>query len=336
MTLMRILLSMLVCSMLLVWSATSRAASVRYLSDASETFNRRVVAEIESVGLEVERPASETDALPIDCVALIRVRESTGDVEVWLNTGTTLALATTVKRDAAATEDQDSVRIAESVRGILAPLAERREPEASGPLPPPPPPRETSTKSGEPPPTPTPMPPTRAPSRSTAWNWESGALVALVSQPGGVGVSAGLALRRRLWQSLWADLSLALPLTATTLEQSDASAEVQTRLGNAGLSWDFRPASDVSLRAGAGASVAWVVTRGDAVAPRRGVTDSATMVLPHLSLQSGLDVTQALAVELGLLGAWSVTQTDIAFGSEVVATFGQPLLLLHLGVVLKP
>ena len=63
-----------------LWAQSASGASVRYLSSEAEAFDRRVVAELESVGFVVDQPASEVVELPEDCVAIVRV--SGGQVEV--------------------------------------------------------------------------------------------------------------------------------------------------------------------------------------------------------------------------------------------------------------
>jgi hypothetical protein len=342
----RLIESALAWSALTLWLSTAQADSVRYLSDASEPFNRRVVAEIESVGLEVEQPIAETAALPDDCVALIRVSNASGDVEVWLRNGSSLALATKLSRDMTATDDDSGVRIAEAVRGILAPLAEKRRAEAHGPLPPAPEPIPApgpEPAAPGPEPAAAPGPEQAAAPRDTSSNaaastrnWEAAAALAALSQPGGVGVGVLLGLRRRMAFELWADVSAVLPVVATSLEARGASAEVQARLVGGTLAWDFQNLVGFPLRAGAGATLAWVEARGDAAAPRRGVKDAAVAVLPHVKLQSGVDITRSLAAEVAALAAYSANRTDIAFGSEVVGTFGRPLLVGYVGISIRP
>ena len=331
---------------LTLWLRAAQADSVRYLSDASEPFNRRVVAEVESVGLEVEQPASETAALPDDCVALIRVSQASGDVEVWLRTSGSLALATKLSRDAAASEDDNGVRIAEAVRGILAPVAERRRQEAMGPLPPPPEPLPAPPAPVAPAEPPVEIAPSAPPSApvdsgaarraSGASDWEAALALAAVSQPGGAGWSAALDVRGRVVSELWAELGGVLPVTATTIEARGASADVDARLACGTLAWDFRELVGFPLRGGAGATLAWIETRGEAPTPRRGVKDNATAVLPHLKLHSGVDMNRVFAAEFGALAAYSVNRTDIAFGSETVGSFGRPLLLAYVGISIQP
>ncbi|HMR75861.1 MAG TPA: hypothetical protein PKD61_12130 [Polyangiaceae bacterium] len=341
------IISVLLSSAPLFWLSAAQADSVRYLSDASEPFNRRVVAEIESVGLEVEQPASETAALPDDCVALIRVSQASGDVEVWLRTSGSLALATKLSRDTAASEDDNGVRIAEAVRGILAPVAERRRQEAMGPLPPPPEPLPAPPApmapaeppvdiAPSPPPPPAPVDSGAARRASGASDWEAAIALAAVSQPGGAGWSAALDVRGRVVSALWAELGGVLPVTATTIEARGASADVDARFLCGTLAWEMRDVVGFPLRGGAGATLAWIETRGEAPAPRRGVKDSATAVLPHLKLHSGVDMNRVFAAEFGALAAYSVNRTDIAFGSEIVGSFGRPLLLAYVGISIQP
>ncbi len=334
------------CALLLGVSSAS-AASVRYFSDASEPFNRRVVAEIESVGFQVEQPESELSALPEDTVALVRVSTASPVVEVWLVDGKSLRLAATMKRDPALSDDQDSVRIAERVRGLLAPLAEKRK-AAAGVLPVAPEPI--------PPPVPLPVPKPAAPEqppaeltpasvdqphdvRSNQWgprDWEAAASLGVQSLPGGVGVSALLSLRRRIVGPVFGQLGAALPLTASTIERDGASADVDARLVFATLSYAWLESSRFGLHSGAGASLAWVEARGSARLPQLAQTDSTNAVLPHVTTDLTLKLNPRLGVGAGALLAYSPKKVDVAFGEDVVGSFGRPLVLGFVGISIQP
>ncbi len=333
------------CALLLGASSAS-AASVRYFSDASEPFNRRVVAEIESVGFEVEQPESELSTLPQDTVALVRVSTASPLVEVWLVDGKSLRLAATMKRDSALSDDQDSVRIAERVRGLLAPLAKKSQaaagvlPVAPEPIPPPAPkPAPSSTPLEQPVSEPAPAPVDR---QSTfqgphhPGDWDAAASLGVQSLPGGAGASALLSLRRRIVGPSFGQLGAALPLTASTIERQGASADVDARLVFATLSYAWLESSRFGLHSGAGASVAWVEARGNARLPQRAQNDSTTAVLPHVTTDVTLKLTSRLALGAGALVAYSPKDVDVAFGDEVVGSFGRPLVLGFVGMSIRP
>ena len=87
---------------------------------------------------------------------------------------------------------------------------------------------------------------------------------------------------------------------------------------------------------GLGATVAFVEARGSAPAPRTGSKETTTALLPHLKVQSGVDFGRAFAGEVGGVAAYSANRTDIAFGSEIVGSFGRPLVLGYVGISIRP
>ncbi|MCB9579667.1 MAG: hypothetical protein H6717_21740 [Polyangiaceae bacterium] len=315
-----------------LWAQSASGASVRYLSSEAEAFDRRVVAELESVGFVVDQPASEVVELPEDCVAIVRV--SGGQVEVWLNGDDGLRLAETMPRDP--TLDEDSVRIAERLRGLLAPLA--HAPEPHGELPPPPPPIP-APEPEPPPPEPSAPPPVAPPPRLEPppdRDWEAGAGVAAASQPGGLGTAAAVWLRRRVVGHAFGELVGQWPLTSSRIERGTARADVDARLLSASASYAWLEEPAWTLRSGVGATFAWVEARGDAPSPRRASDESAVRVLPHACADVAFRLTPAIGLAGGVMLGYAPAKLDIAFGSDVVGTWGRPLLIGFAGVSFFP
>lgn len=315
----------------------ARAQSVRYLSEASAPFDRRMVAEIESVGLRVEQPAIEREPLPADAVALIRVLREPPVIELWLVRGQTVELAATLERDPSVTEERDTIRIAEAMRGFLVPLAERAA-AATGTLPAPPP---TVADQPSPPPSVPPPPPAAPPVAPPSRVYQErdlgfGLALALSTLPGGLSGSVLVNGRQRVVSAAWVELGAAAPLTPSTLERGPASADVEARLLLAGAHWNFHELLGVSLRAGAGAMLGAVRARGRAPLPRPTKLDSTRTLLPYLSAGLELPFAPALAADLGGFVGYAPERVDVAFGSEVVGTFSRPLVVGHAGLVLRP
>ena len=317
------------------------AARVRYLSDAGEAFDRRVTAELESVGFEVERNAAREAPLAEDTVAIVAATDEPPRVEVWLvSEGRQAALSTVIERDLAAGADTDSTRVAERLRALLQPLAPRppAEPELErGPLPPPPPP----IREPEPaPPPPLPQPavdraPGHAPKSQAPIAFDLGA--AALGQPGGIGVSA---LLRARWEALppfGAGLVVAVPVTKTRISEGGASAELDARLAGAAAHVSVLPsASDWQLRAGAGAGALWLTALGDAPAPRQGRSESSVVALPFITFDGARRLTGDVFVVAGALAGVTLPRADVELAGEPVAVWGRPLLLAHLGLGYDP
>lgn len=318
------------------------ATRVRFLSDAGDAFDRRITAELESVGFEVERPVSREAPLSGDTVAIVTVGGEPGRVEVWLvDARGNATLSTVIERELGADAETDTTRVAERLRALLQPLAPAPE---HPPLPSPPEPRPSPEpepdaplrQSAMPPPVPAVdrdrgADPERAPSPFAV-----DVSVAGVSQPGGIAASAWLGARHDTLYPFGLSLFVALPLTKTTVRDGDASAELDARLAGVSVHVHAIRDPDWQLRIGAGAAAAWLTALGDADAPRSGRTESTVAALPFASLDASRRLASDVFVALGIVGGVALPRTDVELSGEHAGTWGRPLLLGHLGIGYDP
>ena len=103
---------------------------------------------------------------------------------------------------------------------------------------------------------------------------------------------------------------------------------------SASYAWLEEPAW--TLRSGVGATFAWVEARGDAPSPRRASDESAVRVLPHACADVAFRLTPAIGLAGGVMLGYAPAKLDIAFGSDVVGTWGRPLLIGFAGVSFFP
>jgi hypothetical protein len=319
------------------------AARVRFVSDAGDTFDRRIVAEIESVGFEVERPEAREAALLADTVAIVSVLGEPPSVEVWLvDTQGNATLSTVIERDPSAATDTDTTRVAERLRALLQPLAARQQQQQ--PLPVPPPPR----REPEPQPAPLPEPVPRAPvvpapvdrgasTEASRSRFGIGMAGAALSQPGGIAVSVLVGARYEALPPFGFELFVAMPITKTRLHEADASAELDARLAGIGAHVHvLPPESDWSLRIGGGCGIGWLTAIGEADPPRRGRTENAFVALPFARLDVARRLTSEFSITLGALAALSFPRADLELAGEHTGTWGRPLVLAHLGLGYDP
>lgn len=321
----------------LLVSTHARASRVRFVSEASEPFNRRVVAELENLGFDVDQPIAVEEPLPGESVAIVHATNEPPQVEVWLvESAERVVLSNVIARDLA-DDDADSTRVAERLRALLQPLVGKSSatlppvPEEPAPTPPPPAiatqPSDTAWK----PATPERSPPPVMEESASVFGLEAGAFVH--SQPGGAAVSVFASARYDFEHPLGARLFGAFPIAGTTIDEENASADVDARILGLALGVELLPpASDMRAFVGLGGGLAWLHANGKADPPleARSVDEVTGLVYANgaFTFVVGNDVTLGLGVLLGL----AVPRTDIAFRGERVATWGRPLVGGTLGL----
>lgn len=314
---------------LLLVTGVVRAARVRFVSEASEPFNRRVVAELTSVGFDVDETHDVDAPLPEGSVAVVHAKNEPAQVEVWLLEATGRAvLSVVIERDLVSSDAADSTKIAERLRALLQPLAEAR-PEPTATAPEPVPRRATGVV----------LPPVhdslseRAPTVRGPQHLLLDAGGAVSTQPGGAAVSLVAGIHYTVANPWGVCAFVAFPILGSTVEEPDASADVAARLIGLGGAVDVLPKGpDLRFMVGAGAGVAWLTAKGQAVAPREGRN---VETLTGLGFADAALAHRVLGdtwlVARGLLGI-AVPKTDIEFSGSPVGSFGRPLVMTTLSI----
>lgn len=322
-----------VALVVVLFSASAQASRVRFISEASEPFNRRVIAELENVGFDVDQVTRVEEPLPGESVAIVHATNDPPQVEVWLvESAERIVLSNVIERDLR-DDDADSTRVAERLRALLQPLVGK----SSATLPPATPEPVAPT---EPPPVPppapapllsspwSPLPPERRPPPEpppSVFGIEAGAL--LHSQPEGVAVSFLASVRYDFAHPLGARLFGALPLAGTTLENDRASADLDARLLGATLGFELLPAgSEIRGFVGAGGGVAWLKASGNAEPPLRARSVQKAAGFVHVNASLAFVVTDDVTLGVGGLLGLAIPRTDIDFDGERVGSWGRPLV----------
>lgn len=327
---------------LLLSATVAHAGSVRFVSAHDDPLNRRVIAEIESVGLDVVRSDSTQATDDANLVAIVRVLDDPERVEVWVLEAGRVTLAAIVSRDPLDAEEAHSVRVAERVRAVLQPVAQRLAPAKPEPVAPSPPREPPSAK---PPPKrknlkPKGRPLARDPLPSGAIGAERrrselDLMGAVLMQPGGVAASAMVRVRYEIVGPLAAESMVMLPILPSTIEEDDASAEVSARLAGAGVCVPLLDAtSTLQLRPGLGVAAVWLGAVGQADPPLRGRRTSAVLALPYGTTDVVVRLTDDVPVVVGILIGAAAPRADIEFSGRTMGTWGRPALMGYLGTTL--
>lgn len=309
---------------LLLVTAAVQASRVRFVSEASEPFNRRVVAELSAVGFDVDETSDMSAPLPDGSVAVVHAKNEPAEVEVWLIEGADrVVLSTVIARDLESSDDADSTKIAERLRAFLQPLAEKKPEPAPAPAA-----TETPLAPAPLPPAQHDLPPVRSRHAPVTKNVLLDAGGAISSQPGGAAVSVALGVRYTFAHPLGARAFVAFPLRGSTLEDSGASADVDARLAGLSAQLDIMPkSSDLRLAFGAGGGIAWLHASGHAPAPREGQNVEKLAGLGFADATLGYRFLGDLSLVAGVLLGVSLPRTDIEFSGSRVGTYGRPLVL---------
>jgi hypothetical protein len=313
---------------LLLVTGLVQASRVRFVSEASEPFNRRVVAELSAVGFDVDETTDMSAPLPEGSVAVVHAKNEPAEVEVWLiEGGDHVVLSTVIARDLESSDDADSTKIAERLRAFLQPLAEKGADPA--------PPSTPAPAAAETPPLPAPLPPVERerptpharptpPPKNVVLDLGG----AISSQPGGAALSLAFGARYTFAHPLGARAFVAFPLRGSTLEESGASADVDARFAGLSAELELMPQrSDLRLAFGGGGGIAWLHAQGQAAAPREGHSVDTLAGLAFADAMLGYRFAGDFSLLAGALGGVALPKTDIEFSGSRVGTYGRPLLL---------
>jgi hypothetical protein len=304
--------------------------------DASDPVVQRLIYELRSSGFEVEPRALRGDPAQASLQgrgAIVHV-PSAGGIEVWiLDAVSTNAPAHPRRLEIIPVESPRAehagiaaARAAEILRARRLELEEAPPPAPAPTSPPPAPtrPPPTGVSSDEP------VLPAHAPSKNRArgrLGFDLGPL-ALFS-PGGVSTTLDLQLGVR-WTPLSAwDLrgTFALPIVTAAVASSAGRASVAPWL--AGLEVQrllTPPLSAWSASVGVGVDVAWVRTRGTAIAPAVSSAADVACALPLLSARGTRTLWSPRArVAIGAALGSLFPDVGVRLGGQDVASWGRPL-----------
>jgi opacity protein-like surface antigen len=194
--------------------------------------------------------------------------------------------------------------------------------------------REVRRAVAAPPPSlPPPEPPARAPEQAPPPALAMAIGPAGLVSTGGVGPSWGASLTLGLrMERLVIEAWTVAALEGAEVRRDQGSAEVRPGLAAAMISSASNLGGGWRSFLGAGLGAVWVVSEGRAAAPYRDQEDA--IILGAALLRTGLSVllTDALSLraDAGLGATWG--EAEVRFDDEVVASWGRPLGVGHLGL----
>ena len=158
--------------------------------------------------------------------------------------------------------------------------------------------------------------------------------VAAVFEPGNPGLDLLLRGRWMATQSLGIGAIVALPVLGSTVASREGSATVSVTLIGAELSAVTVVARTLRLDVSAGFALSWLRTAGSAAAPHTDREDSSVTGLPFFGVELAPRLTPRVHLCLDGRGGFALPRTNISFAGRTVATWGQPVALLSLGLSL--
>ncbi|MCA9642854.1 MAG: hypothetical protein H6718_20220 [Polyangiaceae bacterium] len=340
-------LALVALAWLWISEGAAYAASIRFIAESDTGFERRLAAEIESVGFEVEKPESPETQLPEQTAAVVYVRNDPPQVELWLLGESGKFELSSVVRDDAKTADEDAdtatLRIAERLRALLQPVyvqakaaeAAAQQAAAQGPPAPSNPPLVSVPQEPPSPPRNTAPPRAGAPEPARPRNerrFFAAMGIGLGQHASDVVPQGTLAFDYRALPSLGLGALAVLPLAKATI--SDGGDQAQLEAWMAGLHSYARvfPLEKVELQLGAGVLAAYVRAEGDAQSPRFGRSVDGLRWVPFLEGAAAYALTEAWLVRgAGAIGL-GLPDTPIAFAGEEVAEWGKPWILTQLSL----
>lgn len=327
----------------LLWSGPAYAATIRFIAESDSPFERRLVAEIESVGFEVERPANPESTLPTTTAAIVYVRSDPPQVELWLLGETGRFQLSSVVRDDASEPDDDAdtttLRIAERLRALLQPVyvqvraaevaAESQPPKSFEP-------REPEPRAAQPASHATrPIPRARVlePEDDLRDQTFSAAIgVGFAQHASDVVPEATLAFDYAPLRRLGLGALAIFPLRKAMIEAGGDRAELETWMGGLHGYARVAPLEPVELQLGAGLLAAYVRAQGDAVSPRFGRSVSGLRWVPFLEGAAVYAPTPSWQLRgAGLIGL-GLPSTPIEFAGDTVAEWGKPWISTQLSL----
>jgi hypothetical protein len=136
---------------------------------------------------------------------------------------------------------------------------------------------------------------------------------------------------------LGAHLFLSLPISDTTLEDADASADIDARIVGASFGIELLPDhASFRLYTGLGGGAVWLRARGKAAPPLSARSVDETTGLAFAEARVSLLVGDPLRLTLGVLAGAAIPRTDIAFADRRVGTWGRPIVSGSLSIGYDP
>ncbi len=328
-------------------SGNGFAASIRFIAESDTPFERRLAAEIESVGFEVERPETPELRLPESTAAIVYVRNDPPQVELWLlgDTGK-FELSSVVRDDVRTPDDEDdtsALRIAERLRALLQPVyvqaqaaeaAARSQAPQPKPAPVSAPPPSVSTPPpsvSAPPPTPG-RPARREPASDPKRRFTAAIGLGLGQHTSDVIPQATLEFDYAPLASLGLGALVVLPLQKASIEADGDRAELEAWMGGVHGFARVSPLERLELQLGAGVLAAYVRAEGDADSPRFGRSVSGTRWVPFLEGAAAYEFSPEWLLRAAALVGRGLPDTPIEFAGETVAQWGEPWILTQLSL----
>lgn len=291
--------------------------------------DERLAAELSTLGLSVQEaepdPGAtlESMARTRGARAAVRVAEQDNAIELWVEARTSAAppIHQLVPVDP---RRGWSLAAVASLEILRAELLEVREPKTAPPTPRPPPllPEKPERLPA--------APPGKAP---LMWAHLAGGVE---SSPGGLGPSAELLGELRLQLGSWLDVGAFGAFSPVAAQITAAEGIARSRHAILGLAADVDARLGVAtLSLGAGGVIALFWLNGDAPASGyAGQSASIATAGPLVRACGALDVTPSLRLRTELATGVTMPHAVIRFAGRQVADWGQPFVLLTLGLEL--
>lgn len=343
----------------LLWFSTpAGAASVRFVAESETAFERRLAAEIASVGFNVELPATEGALVPADTAAIVYVRSAPPQVELWLlSEDGKFQLSSVVRDDAAgqagvdADAEMSALRIAEQLRALLqpvyvqakvaeaaaqrqasaaasaagpgsaAPVSDAAPAEPGGALP------NAPSVAGE-----APVRPERRPRRLPDARFRAGAGLGLGQHTDDVIPQVSLQLDFALSSSFGIGALGVFPLRKASIDNGTDHADLEVWMGGVHGYARLSPLAELEFQPGAGLMVAYLHSDGEAESPRFGRSVSGSRWVPFIEGALAYGVSRGVSLRGAALLGVGLPDTAIQFAGESVATWGRPWVLTQVAL----
>jgi hypothetical protein len=310
--------------------AWGQGGTILHVRSSRPAQDERLEAELSTLGLSVQEaepdPGATLEAMARTrgARAAVRVAEQDNAIELWVEARTPAAppIHQIVPVDP---RRGWSLAAVASLEILRAELLEVREPQTVPPSPPPPPP-----PAPEKPERLLAAPPMKAP---LLWAHLAGGAE---SSPGGLGPSVELFGELRLQLRSWFDVGAFGAFSPVAAQVTAAEGIARSRHAILGVAADVGGRFGVATASlGAGGVIALFWLSGDAPAPGyAGQNASVTTAGPLVRACGSLDVTPSLRLRSELAAGVTMPHAVIRFAGRQVADWGQPFVLLTLGLEL--